>query len=87
MSKDTYNNNKHTRDAVPMMVDRFYINDIPVCNSWYGCDKHPTEACMFLRYVNFGTTPLCMYLGQHCNDEMDVINRVLAECPLHEEVV
>lgn len=84
MSKDTYKNNTHTRDNTPLLVERFYINDIPVCNSWYGCDKHPTEACMFLRFRKFGCVPYCLYLGQDCNDEMDVVNRALDDCPLHK---
>ena len=87
MSKDLYKNNKHTRDSAPIVVDRFYINDIPVCMSWYGCDKHPREACRFLLARRFGTIPVCGLTGEDMRTEADVINRVPDDCPLHKEVV
>jgi len=39
---------------------------------------------MFLRFRKFGCVPYCLYLGQDCNDEMDVVNRALDDCPLHK---
>lgn len=80
---DTYNNNKHTRKNFSIQIEGFFVNDKPVCLSWYGCDKHETEACMFLRFRKFGTVPYCTFLSEDCNDEPDVINEVLENCPIH----
>lgn len=87
MNTDTYYNNRHTRKFAEITVERFYINDTPVCLSWYGCDKHETEACVFLRFRKFGTVPYCTFLDQDCNNEPDTINCVLADCPIHKEEV
>lgn len=82
-----YNNCKRTRDKTPIMLERFYINDIPVCMSWYGDSEHKQEVCLFLQFRKFGTVPVCAFTGKDTNDEPDVINRVPEWCPLHKEEV
>lgn len=83
MSKDIYNKHNHTKETTTISLERFYMDGIPVCISWYGDDKHPTEACVFLQFRKLGLVPVCAYLGKDTNDEPDTINRVLDECPLH----
>lgn len=83
MSEDLYTKNKHETKTAVVEIDTYYINDIPVCMSWYGCDKHKPEVCKFLSFRKFGFVPICSLLGRDCNDNPDLINRVLDECPLH----
>ena len=81
--KDTYLNCSHTQDEVGLTVKRYYIDNIPVCMSWYGCVKHPREACQFLLVRHFGTIPVCGLTGEDMNTQPDIINAVPDWCPLH----
>lgn len=81
----SYNDCKRSKDITELPVERFYIDDIPVCMGWYGDDEHKQEACMFLQFRKFGLVPHCAYLGKDCNEGSETVNRVLDECPLHKE--
>ena len=82
---DPYLRNKHTTDLVTLEVKTFAINGVPVCMSWYGCDKHNREACQFLLQRHFGGILVCGLNGEDILQEADIINPVPESCPLHNK--
>lgn len=80
-----YNKNKRTRDTVTIEIVRFYINDIPVCYSWYGSEQHPRQICKFYNTKNFGTIGVCGWVGEDIDAEHNKINKVPDFCPLHKD--
>ena len=80
--KDLYLNSEHISSTTTLSVKTYSINGIPVCMSWYGCDKHKREACQFLLSRQFGTILVCGLTGNDLDQEMDKINTVPEDCPL-----
>jgi hypothetical protein len=79
---DFYLNHSHTKDTVTLKVERYYIDNIPVCLSWAGCDKHEKECCKFLLSKKFGSIYVCG-LTLDTKDVDDEIPTVMQNCPLH----
>lgn len=82
--EDFYLKNKHTATTTTLTVDTFYINDVQVCMSWYGCNKHKREACRFLMERKFGTVLVCGYTGNDIDQIENGITPVPEDCPLNK---
>lgn len=83
MNEDLYLKNDHTSEVKTLEVKTFAINGIPVCLSWYGCEKHKREACQFLLQRKFGTMLVCGLTGDDLQQDHNKINPVPKNCPLH----
>jgi hypothetical protein len=74
---------RRKEDVISLEVKRFYINDTPVCCAWFGCENHQRKMCQFLIYRRMGTQPVCGLTGEDMDNNIDRINRVPHNCPLH----
>ena len=79
---DLYKEHKRTSGTATIKVKTFEIDGIPVCQSWYGCEKHKRESCQFLLVRRYGTIKVCGLTGEDLPDIPDTINRVPDNCPL-----
>ena len=78
----SYEKFKRKKESKPLSIDRFLINGEPTCFSWAGDDEHPQEACKFLRFTRFGTTPVCIYCDATLSREIDTPIKPLKKCPV-----
>jgi len=80
--EDLYLKNKHSISHKTLNIETFAINDVPVCLSWIGCDKHKREACQFLLQRKFGTVLVCGLTGDDLPQLIDEINQDPCKLPV-----